>query len=173
VGIVISGNLTFSSRMRSAAKIAKSVGLSLHSYGRPLSTSTSFLAVIRGRSTRIRVLREFSFGNLHIFPVIPLSFRIICSFSRWTDRYAVVKSTNPQYEAPKDGEAPCIGFWCDCFCFWTAARRLYIASCRCRAGRDPCCEGVSVSNFSVKTLSRDSRMPSNSFSIALDKKMPR
>ena len=82
VGIVISGNLTFSSRMRSAAKIAKSVGLSLHSYGRPLSTSTSFLAVIRGRSTRIRVLREFSFGNLHIFPVIPLSFRIICSFSR-------------------------------------------------------------------------------------------
>ena len=105
--------------------------------------------------------------------MIPLSFRIICNFSRGTDGHAVVQSTNSQYEAPRDGVAPCIDFCGDCFCCWIAARRLYIASRRCRPGRDPCCNGVNVSYFSVNTWSRDSRMPSNSLSIALDKKMPR
>ena len=67
-----------------------------------------------------RIPCKFSFNSSHIFPVIPLSFRIICCSSLWTDGYAGVKSTNPQYNAPTDGWTPCVNLYGDSFCCWTS-----------------------------------------------------
>ena len=84
-------NCCCSSRIKSAARIAKRVGLNLDPSARPLRTSTSSPSPMSGCKTRMRIFLEFSFNRSHSFPVIPFSctillrvfsqlFVLVCSF---------------------------------------------------------------------------------------------